>query len=395
MSVKDINVTEVTNYKVMLDAHPGERWINIIELYREQILMVLEQFEKLIDSKIISRKILEWSISFNSSLWTFPYYEELMSLAKVLNISFARAWLLQGYYELFQSSTTILMNKPRGITNDLDFEKASMCSNPPMAHIHLMESPLSILLKMVIKVKFYLKGRIIYRATTYPGYLGIMLGSRSLLGSIVYSNRYLTRNHYANIKRLVWGYMPTGFLIRQVLEDPTIKSYSVLCGRLRISGTMAPAYISITGDKNNEGTIMYRNPELTHEREFPQYNQVELDNKNLDSKYVPALVLVNIDTPYIRHMEVKCDEHENKLYSYLWSNLPNMNYNNERYDMTLYKSYDLYDIMSNEHLSDALGSDYFTKCIKKYLEFPILNDKTTSVTWMESGRNVHYTIAIQ
>lgn len=420
LTMNDVNITPSINHKIILDIIPSQRWLNLIELYKNQILQVLEKFEKLIDEKIFSRKLLEFAISMNSSLWAFPYYEELLGVSKTLGISFAKTLLLQGYYEIFQSSTTILMNKPMGKTNDLDFEEASMCNDPPISHIHFMESQLSMLADMTINVNFYSKGKIVYRATTYPGYIGVMLGSRSNMGSVVYSNRYMKSNHYSNISRLAWGHMPTGFLIRNVMEDETIKSYSSLCGRLRQSGTMAPAYISVTGKSNNEGTIMYRNPELTHERGFPPHNQAEMDyteieaNQNNEnqcqvvSKYVPVLVIVNIDTPYLQHIEGLKDMDVSDMSSStilnsiwntngtdtLWGKLSNLDYNNERYDMALYKSYDLYDAMTHEHLSTAFGSEYITNNIKKYLDFPILNNRTSFGTWIETGRNIHYTINI-
>eukprot|EP00658_Telonema_sp_P-2_P060951 TRINITY_DN49721_c0_g1_i1.p1 TRINITY_DN49721_c0_g1~~TRINITY_DN49721_c0_g1_i1.p1 ORF type:complete len:349 (+),score=61.33 TRINITY_DN49721_c0_g1_i1:123-1169(+) len=178
--------------------------------------------------------------------------EELKGVAESLGVSLGKVAMLQIAYEVFAGCTSIVV--------DMDQEGSS---HP--FHIRTMDWDLPGLQEITIQVEFVRKGRTVFKAATWPGYVGVLTGMRpgGFSVSINYRRSWEAGNHsmiravLTNLRKgLFNGAWPVSFLVREVLDRQ--ESYEAAVGAFESSGLMAPTYITVGGMEPGEGCVITR-----------------------------------------------------------------------------------------------------------------------------------------
>ena len=243
--------SDCPRYVVNLDADPKDRWTHIVKDYLEFLPDVTTLCEDVLGSSYLA-SIASMILSSVSKAGMVYYGEELKGIAKASGISLGRVIMLQIAYEAFSACTSIIVNGP---------------DNYPL-HIRTMDWDMPELKKLTIEVDFIKNGNVLYTATTWAGYVGVLTGLRpgGYSVSVNYRRTELGDNNIisgilTNMKRGVAGHWPVSFLVRDVLE--TRYSFDSAVGSLSASELMAPVYLTICGTCHNEGLVLTRDRQGT------------------------------------------------------------------------------------------------------------------------------------
>eukprot|EP00929_Paragymnodinium_shiwhaense_P034028 TRINITY_DN18562_c0_g1_i2.p1 TRINITY_DN18562_c0_g1~~TRINITY_DN18562_c0_g1_i2.p1 ORF type:complete len:473 (+),score=65.17 TRINITY_DN18562_c0_g1_i2:135-1553(+) len=241
--------SDCVRHQVNLDEAPEHRWTKVVEAHLDRLPRVLKVIEDVIGDG--------WTASAASMLFAgalkagcFYYGKEIEGIARVINVPVGKIALMQIAYEVFAACTSIVC--------DVD---TSGCSTP--YHIRTMDWPMPELEDLTIEVDFVRAGRVVCRATTWPGYVGILTGVKPgvFSASVNYRRTRLGADNMIKgvINNMLQGLgssWPVSFLVREVLESVT--SFSEAVGALQQSDLMAPTYITVAGAKACEGVVITR-----------------------------------------------------------------------------------------------------------------------------------------
>lgn len=218
-------------YEIDLDLPPNQRWNEILDDYKEILIKVIPHLKKIIDTSLgysyyIIYPIIKAYILANK----IKYYEELQAIAIKLNISFQYVLLLQLCYEASTCCTSAVTKIENNYTM-----------------FRTMDWPLDFLKKLTIDLIFTKKGKVVFYATSWVGYIGILTATVPKKYSLAVNYRRtenITFNsiikNTLNVMKMHW---PIGYLIREVCTNnlSNIEMKDMLCN----SALVAPCYITI------------------------------------------------------------------------------------------------------------------------------------------------------
>lgn len=246
---RKIRERPIKRYVVSLDEDPSTRWDKVIDDNRKQLDDAMKELNGLIPSGIlfyIVSLILELCVYLNIVM----YSKEIKAISKKTKISIGKLVLLQLYYELNAHCTSIVSRSDRGLclTRTMDWD-------------------LMLLKDLTIEVVFRSKGRDIFIATSWVGYVGIFTGLRP--GEFAVSLNYRRTNDslLKNVFRTIMYEWPTGFLIRDVLTN--CSDYKEAKAILSNSQLISPCYFTMVGrdPEQNQGCVIIRDRNKTHRLE--------------------------------------------------------------------------------------------------------------------------------
>ena len=111
-----------------------------------------------------------------------------------------------------------------------------------------------------IQLNFTRKGKTLFKASSWAGYLGVLTGMRVGAFSVSINFRRTEDGHFGkNIVKSITRGWPVSFLVRETLQDCETYSHAVTI--LKNSKLIAPVYITVAGTKPGQGTIITRNRE--------------------------------------------------------------------------------------------------------------------------------------
>ena len=277
-------VTDCPRYVVDLDAPPKTRWNHIVKAYTEYFPSVVSIVEDILGSSYAAS--IASTILSSAAKTGFVYYgDELRGIAHATNVPLGRVVMLQIAYEAFAACTSIVIDGPHGY---------------PL-HIRTMDWDMPELKPLTIEVDFIQNGVILYSATTWAGYVGVLTGVRpgGYSVSVNYRRTELGAQNgisgiLTNLKRGVVGHWPVSFLVREVLSSE--QTFNIAVGNLCASELMAPVYLTICGTQPGEGLVLSRDREGK--------NTAECVCERLDEK-CDSVVQTNMDI-------YKCDRNDVK-----------------------------------------------------------------------------------
>lgn len=239
-------VVGVPRYIVDLDAPPEHRWTQIIDDYKHHI-RAIDAYARnvmiLIFGSIIGPPI---DAIVRCVLKTFAgraaYAAEMKAVAKQAGMDLGRLLIMQHIYETAACCTSIV---------------AADANGQPL-HIRCMDWGMDMLKPLTIEVDVRKGGRTIFLATTWAGFLGVFTGMRPGEWSCSLNYRATQGGSvWHNLKALVKGASPAGFLIRHLLESEA--DFSVATHALATTPLVAPCYLAIAGAQPGQGVLITRN----------------------------------------------------------------------------------------------------------------------------------------
>jgi hypothetical protein len=257
--LKGANGTEIGEksdcplFFVNLDAPPEVRWNHIILEYKDRLRGVLSTIDEILGAGTI-RGLAESAFSGINTLGRFYYSSELEGISKASGLSTGQVAMLQIAYEAFAACTSILVN----------MKDTQQNGNSYPFHIRTMDWEMPALQRLTIEVDFVRQGVPIFRATTWPGYVGVLTGMRFNSFSVSVNYRRSQEGHRDMLGGLLTNMLeglkgnswPISFLVREVLDQHTY--FEQAAGALQSSTLMASTYIIIGGMVEDEGFVITR-----------------------------------------------------------------------------------------------------------------------------------------
>eukprot|EP01125_Pyxidicula_operculata_P010616 TRINITY_DN3496_c0_g3_i1.p1 TRINITY_DN3496_c0_g3~~TRINITY_DN3496_c0_g3_i1.p1 ORF type:complete len:364 (-),score=46.86 TRINITY_DN3496_c0_g3_i1:59-1102(-) len=315
------------NWTVNLDLPPSQRWPweDMVPYYNETVHKALQLISVFVPGW------LEPEVE-EAALLALPYLgdyaQEIESCSKAFSIPLGDAVLLNLIYEVEAGCTSITTEN----------------SDKEMLHARNLDFPLaSVLRDLVIQVQFTKSDKVLYRGTTFVGYVGLLTGMRPGSYSITCDERdsgYIFENLLEAL--LVPGTSAAALLVRDTLEH--VPEYSNALNVLSTTSLAAPIYFIVNGAKEGEGSV------ITRDRMWAA------DVWNID---VAAGRWYLVETNY-DHWKPAGDNRRKTAQDKMNS----FGYNN----------------MSLSSLLDVLSTN------------PVLNDMTIYTTLISSAKDIYYTI---
>lgn len=314
-------MSNVPKYVVNLDLEPEHRWNNIIDDYKNKFNDILDIIDNMLGyyTSYIVLSLIEYQ-SHNVF-----YIRELRAISNKCNIPLGKIILMQLCYELYACCTSLVIN-----------------DDGKTKHFRTMDWDMQQLKNLTIQVDFVKNNKIIYTATTWAGYVGIMTAVKPGVCTIALNYRRTNNSILTNFYNTMMGSWPVGFLIRHVIE--TDLSYEQIVKHLSNSSLISPCYLTISGICSGQGIILTRS----------RYGVDKSHN------------LTNINHNYIVQTNIDYD----KKYD---NNVSNIVYSKER----IFKV--------DELMKKYIGIDDLTDLISYFNHWPIINETTVYIVAMEAG----------
>lgn len=322
---QELPVKTIKCYKVSLDENPRTRWREVIIDNLEQLTRVMGQLEKMIPSGWISYGV-EKTLAACAYMDMVLYNQELYSISELTGIPIGKLIILQLYYELNASCTSILTDSKDGVclTRTMDWE-------------------LPMLKDLTIEVEFMTNNKVAFKATTWVGCVGIFTGMKPGAFAVSLNYRRTNDSLFLNIMKTITYCWPASFLIRVALTH--CNTYEEAVNILSNSDLIAPCYLTIASadlSKDSRGCILIRDRDgLFSCAENPEF---------LQESATGYIVQTNHD-------------------KYLDKNGDNIVYSYQRLD-------EINKIMNKNFVNDPI------KLMSKLTEFPIINEETIYTTQM-------------
>lgn len=297
-------MSNIKTYTLNLNDEPNIRWKHILMENKEACRNTIDELEKLILSQVsvATYNILYYTINYLTPKSYIRYYDELLSISEILEVSFDKIVIGQLCYELFAACTAITCE----YNNDQTFFRT-------------MDWPLECLKDITIHLNVVKDGKQVYQGVTWIGYVGILTGMKPYKYALAVNFRRSDGSLYDNILKVLNMKWPISYLCREILESDydldKIKDdlenfelispcYIILCGIekshviIRDSNSCkqilsSDKYLIQTNkDPDGENNIMFSNERFDLAKKIINKNKENFIN---DFKQYP---IINQDTIY-------------------------------------------------------------------------------------------------
>lgn len=345
------NLKEIPTEVLDLDLPPEKRWIHIVQNYEYELKKIYNQLnnQELSYLGSFGKYGLLGLINLFVGLGKVKFIEELNSIAEVMEVPVSRVILMQLMYELSTCCTSSIINTRQ---------------DPIL--VRTMDWNLTSLDPLTINLNVKKGGRIIYQATTWVGYVGILTAVRPDHYAIAINyRRSYTNTIWDNFKACISMRWPIGYLVRDILDGQVDHHGAVEL--FKKSTLIAPCYITMISRRRKgpiSGIVKMKDDGLVIQRN--QYPHAEDDlNAVIYLGNNSVLTQTNIDQG--------CYDDDKDI---LWS----------------IKRRDLAKVIGDGLLELGKGKlkvntlEQRSKILGKYLTFPILNDETRYISLIHPGR---------
>jgi len=172
--------SDCPTYVINLDAPAKERWTHIIKAYESRLDQLLETLDDILGTGSL-RSLAETGFAAINKLGMIYYSEEIAGIAAAANLPAGQIAILQIAYEAFAACTSIVTNMNNRPDSDAREQKQKNNDEEVLEpfHIRTMDWDMPALAALTIEVDFvHSNGALDFKATTWPGYVGVLTGMR-------------------------------------------------------------------------------------------------------------------------------------------------------------------------------------------------------------------------
>jgi hypothetical protein len=246
---------------------PSERWIELTQKYKSQILNAFE----VLDNRIYQLLGNIPKTAFNSILKNIInlygtrnyYYDELKSIANILDIDFYKVVMCQYGYELFSACTSAVIS----IMHET-------------VHLRTMDWDDNSLRPLTINLKIINGSSLIGIATTWIGFVGFFTIAKPGICSVSVNYRSSHfKQYHKNLFGVLTGRMPISYLVREaILNNDT---YDKIINVLQTTPLSAPVYLTVACTQFEKSMIITRDCNDAHIK-YIDINEGYLIQTNID-----------------------------------------------------------------------------------------------------------------
>lgn len=228
-----------------LDKAPNERWVDIVTEYKDEITeaynVLYDRIYQLLGA--YGRSIFNALLSaiVNGYGHRNHYYDELMSISKVLDIPFHKVVVCQYGYELFTCCTSaIFLSRTRKTT-----------------HLRTMDWNDNSLRPLTIHLKVIREGKLVADTTTWVGFIGFYTIVKPGVCSLsVNYRRSGNIEPHKNLWGIITGRSTVSYMVREAMLNND--SYDDIIKHLKFTPLSAPCYLTIASVDFEKSMILVR-----------------------------------------------------------------------------------------------------------------------------------------
>jgi N-acylethanolamine-hydrolysing acid amidase len=335
---------KVPKYQVNLDDPAKTRWDHVMKDYKDKFPELVEFIEKEVAKVLgttltfLGKSLVNTVLGVVAKSGSAYLKEELEGISKATGIGIGLLLGVQLAYELCACCTSIIAQDSNGIPY----------------HVRTMDWELPLLKDFTIEVDFMKNGKVLYTASTWAGYIGVLTGMKPKSFSISINYRTLGHSPLNNLINTISMYWPVGYVVRECLQGCTMYSFAV--DYLKNAFLISPVYITVCGIQKDEGCLITRAPSKSE-------HFISLKN-GLKSEEDPNLVYLAQKENFI--VQTNCDwwllKDLKDKETILWSK--------SRVESAV-KNFKRMGTINEEEIANTL-----------YLFFPIINAYTVYITAM-------------
>ncbi len=238
----------IPEYTINLDMQPEERWKHIMPLYSDKIIDIINTaYDEL--PWIFSRPIKYLAKTYFEEIPKDlgEYGKEMIGISNSSNINLYEIVLYNIFYEVFSLCTSVVVSSENNIIHarNLDFGV-------------FMEGIVPLLKKITINLSFIKNNKVIYKAHTFAGFVGIFTGMKPYKYSITINQRFALSGGFLGI--IKWFFIKSpqwnSLLVRTLLEGNY--DYNYVVNNLSTVELVAPIYYIVGGITEKEGALITR-----------------------------------------------------------------------------------------------------------------------------------------
>ena len=238
-------------FRVDLDEEPAERWAEIARRYGAGIRRLVSLAPRVMGAKSygVLERVCEWLVGIQPA----EYRDELTSMAREAGVSAGVLLISQYVYEIVAGCTSVVAPRCR--------------ANGRPVHLRTVDWPGQRLMSpLLIRVDFVRGERVLCRAVTWAGYLGVLTGLKPGVCSIAVNLRRSTSARFALMQTplsVLDGARSVGFFVRALLTDASPEvagelTYTKATRACRSAYLAAPCYLTLCGTRALEGCVLTR-----------------------------------------------------------------------------------------------------------------------------------------
>ncbi|CAF3770966.1 unnamed protein product [Rotaria magnacalcarata] len=299
----------VPTYVVNLDLPPVERWKNISTIYKPAIIDLvnyIKTFALSISPELqFLISLVDTKLPAMADTLPAPYGDEMKGISQATGVPLGEIVLYNIFYEIFTLCTSIVAEDQNGKIlhgRNLDFGLLlgwDMINNT----WELSEK----LRPLITQVNFTQNGQVIFRTTTFAGYIGVITGVRPGVFSISMNERYGLKGGYIGLIEWIFNINRNQSFVTFAMRDmlTTSETYDQAVKFLADVKLTAPCYYILAGPVSKQGVIITRSRNGSDDiKPLGKDNLWFLIETNYDNWKKPPFFDDRI-TPCIKCMEMK------------------------------------------------------------------------------------------
>jgi acid ceramidase len=290
-----------------VDVDCPKKWNVMIQENREVVNRAIGTLDSIITQIPMSGIALFAASTYDMFGYTL-YSKELHEMSNILKVPVKKLIVLQLCYEAFSACTSVGFKK-----------------NDNVYHFMTMDWPMDFLKDLTVSVNFTKNGKLLFKAVTWIGCVGVFTGYVPGKYSVAINYRRSNGTIFGNIKKALMLKWPTAYLVRSCLEDEYSAKKIVEC--LKVTKLISPCYFTVVEAVGTTHKIVRDN------------------DKCVEYKKNSFMVQANNDKA----------SKDNILYS------------NERVKTVL----------------DIMKTDFSNNIVEEFLQYPIINEETIYYTFID------------
>eukprot|EP01147_Barroeca_monosierra_P005085 gene5085-8772_t len=229
-------------YVLDLSADPKDRWTHIVKPYKAELIRLINYVKSLVPGFLFDIVVALLG-DLNDKLGQ-PWADEMRGIAEAIDVELGDIVFTNFFYEFDTACTSIV----------------AQTSNGTIFHGRNLDYGLPDLQSIAVEVAFqHGNGSVLYRATTYAGYIGTLTGMRPGGFSVSIDERWTNASKWDNLVDFVKGYMPIGFALRTALEKED--NFEDAVNYLSNVKLITVSYLIVGGVSGDEGAVITRERE--------------------------------------------------------------------------------------------------------------------------------------
>uniref|UniRef100_A0A915KRP5 Acid ceramidase n=1 Tax=Romanomermis culicivorax TaxID=13658 RepID=A0A915KRP5_ROMCU len=309
---------QVPKFVIDLDQPPSIRWNEVARNFSKKIKDLSDVLSNKIIEPVLGKKIwrfLDWTLGDLDARFPAPYADELkgnlvselraimdiftqsidseddfieennsthqqrfIRISNATGVPLGQIVLYNIFYEIFTVCTSIVaQDESGGIYHARNMDFGLLIGWNRTSHDWLVTEKLR---KMVLNVDFHKNGKLLFRAATFAGYVGVYNAMRPNSYAVTVNERFKMDGGYRGIvqwllKRNNDSWM--SWMVRDVFER--VPDYETAVEKLSSIRVIAPLYVIISGTKSGQGRIIVRSRQKTD-------GFVDLDDTKRDGWFI-------------------------------------------------------------------------------------------------------------